>query len=72
MILASILIAAIIALFVIAFLVLRNNLSKTEMINKVRAYRKLYNMLNEVERNSANGQRVARSIQYLNGKIDAK
>ena len=72
MILASILIAAIIALFVIAFLVLRNNLSKTEMINKVRAYRKLYNMLNEAELNSANGQRIARSIQYLNSKIDAK
>jgi len=72
MILASILIAAIIALFVIAFLVLRNNLSKIEMINKVRAYRKLYNALTEQERNSANGQRIARSIQYLNGKIDAK
>jgi len=70
MILASILIAAII--IALAFFILRNNLSKTEMINKVRAYRKLYNMLNEVERNSANGQRIARSIQYLNGKIDAK
>lgn len=72
MILASILIASIIALFCLAFYTLRNNLSKTEMINKVRAYRKLHNMLDEQERNSANGQRIARVIQYLNGKIDAK
>ena len=72
MILASILITTLIALFVLALVVLRNNLSKTEMINKVRAYRKLYNMLDESERNSENGKRIARSIQYLNGKIDAK
>lgn len=72
MILASILITTLIALSVIVFYILRNNLSKTEMINKVRAYRKLYNMLDESERNSANGQRIARSIHYLNGRIDAK